>query len=158
MDTLIIFIAKDLFLLAVIIAGIYFLRENRRVQKQMLLLAVLAFPISYLVAKIGSHLYYDPRPFVVTHIAPLIPHAADNGFPSDHALLLATLAAFLTVFNKKAGAVLWVIALLVGAARVLAGVHHPIDIIGSFIIGIAVTYLAWLGIRRVKAFADEVLN
>lgn len=41
--------------------------------------------------------------------------------------------------HKKAGVILGVLAIIVGASRVLAHVHHPIDIIGSLAIaGVAV--------------------
>jgi membrane-associated phospholipid phosphatase len=81
--------------------------------------------------QIGGALYNDPRPFV-GHFKPLIAHVADNGFPSDHALL----AAFLVVCVLLARAWLAVppvvaLAVLVDWARAGAGIHHPIDVIGS---------------------------
>ena len=36
------------------------------------------------VVKLAGALYAHPRPFVVFHAAPLVAHAADNAFPSDH--------------------------------------------------------------------------
>src|SRR6202011_914287 len=29
----------------------------------------------------AGHLIFDPRPFTILHLAPLIPHSTDNGFP-----------------------------------------------------------------------------
>src|SRR5437588_12536207 len=49
--------------------------------------------IAYIAAQIGGALYQDPRPFAVDHFRPLIAHAADNGFPSDHGLLAAAILA-----------------------------------------------------------------
>ena len=99
-----------------------------------MIFAVLLLPLSYIAAKIISHFYFDPRPFVVGNFTPLIPHAADNGFPSDHTLLGAAIAFAIFRFNKKLGLLLLFFAILVGFSRVLAGVHHASDIAGSIVI------------------------
>jgi undecaprenyl-diphosphatase len=59
---------------------------------------------------------------------------ADNGFPSDHTLLATAIAFAIFHFNKKLGLFLFLLAVLVGVARILAGVHHAADIAGSLII------------------------
>ncbi|OJV99344.1 MAG: hypothetical protein BGO39_14005 [Chloroflexi bacterium 54-19] len=101
--------------------------------------------LSYLLSKVGAQLISDPRPFIQTGIAPLIPGALDNGFPSDHTLLVAAVGGILFYFNWKAGLVVWFLALLIGLARVYAGVHHLLDIAGSLVIVLAVTALFILG-------------
>jgi undecaprenyl-diphosphatase len=90
--------------------------------------------LAVVLAVIAGHLYYDPRPFVTHHLVPLIAHAADNGFPSDHALLTAFLAFTMLLYSKRTGVFLLVIALLVSWARVAAHIHNPRDIVGSFVI------------------------
>ncbi len=135
MTPLVIFIANYLYLLPVALFVAYAFKAKER--KAFVMLSIFALPISYLVGVLAGHLFYDPRPFVVSHSVPLFPHAPDNGFPSDHALLTGTLAAIVTVFNAPLGALLWLLALLIGAARVFAGVHHALDIAGSFAIAIA---------------------
>lgn len=148
MDTLMILFAKYLYLLIILGAVIYGLFQPREKQKSMLILTVIALPVIYMVAKIGSHLYYDPRPFVTMHIKPLIPHAPDNGFPSDHTLISAAFASILFVFNKKWGIIAFIFALLVGISRIYVHVHSPIDIAGSFVMSVVVTYLLVLAFRR----------
>jgi undecaprenyl-diphosphatase len=83
---------------------------------------------------LAGHLHYDTRPFVTQHLVPLIPHAADNGFPSDHALFTAFLGFTMLLYSRALGAVLLLIAVLVGAARVAAHIHNPQDIVASFVI------------------------
>ena len=134
MDIFIIFVAKYLLFVSTAIALVYFLKQPRQKQKEILVFAAILLPLSYIVAKILSHFYFDPRPFVLGYFVPLIPHAADNGFPSDHTLLGAAIAFAVFQFNKKLGILLLFLAILVGAARVLAGVHHFTDIAGSIII------------------------
>ena len=99
--------------------------------------------LSILLSQTIAHFYFDARPFIVQHKTPLIPHVPDNGFPSDHALLSGALAALVTPFNLPLGIVLWLLALLIGAGRVLALVHHPIDIFGSFAIAVFSAFVVW---------------
>lgn len=141
MDLLIIFAAKYLLILSVLITlylGWKLPAENKL---RYLIYVVATGAIAYICAKTLSHFYFDPRPFVVNGTVPLIPHAPDNGFPSDHTLLAATLAAITTIFNRNLGIISWICVLLIGAARVAASVHHPIDIAGSVIIAICAAIL-----------------
>jgi len=139
MNILIIFTAKYLLFISAAIAIIYFLKQSRQKQKETLIFAVILLPLSYIIAKIVGHFYFDPRPFVAGHFTPLFPHAADNGFPSDHTLLGVAIAFAVFRFNKKLGLFLLLLAILVGIARVLAGVHHAADIAGSIVIA-AIAY------------------
>jgi len=134
LELLIIFSAKYLLFVSAVIAIIYFLKQSRQRQKEILVFALILFPLSYIIAKILGHFFYDPRPFAIENFMPLIPHAADNGFPSDHTLLGAAIAFAVFRFNKKLGLFLLVLAILVGLARILAGVHHAADIAGSILI------------------------
>lgn len=142
-DTVIIFGAKYLIFISVIIFVWFFIQQPKDKQKQILVFALFALPIIYVVAKILALVYYDPRPFVAGHFMPLIPHDPDNGFPSDHTLLASAIAAVVFFYNKKIGLVLFIVALLIGIARVLSGVHHPIDVGGSIIIAIVMSLAAY---------------
>lgn len=148
MDTLMILCSQYLYLVVVLLGVIFFFLQNRKVQKQMLLFAVISMPVTYLVAKIAGHFYHDTRPFLVYHITPLIPHANTNGFPSDHVLISVAFASLLFVFNKKWGLLAGALALLVGEARIYVWVHAPIDIVGSFIIAIVVAVLVRIILAR----------
>lgn len=144
MNLLIIFVAKYLFLASIIIFLYDLWKLQPKIRKKFLIFSIIAFPLSYITAKISGHFIHDPRPFVVEHIKPLIPHIADNGFPSDHMLLTMTIAAVVFVYNRKLGIILTIIAICIGAARVLARTHHVEDIIGSTVIAILATYAAYL--------------
>lgn len=143
MDFFIIFGAKYLFVLIILTALVYFFTLPKNKKRDFLLFSLIALPTIYIVAKISSLFFYDPRPFVSENIVPLLPHIADNGFPSDHTLISATIAMIVFFYNKKIGALLLIIATIVGISRVLAGVHHPIDIIASFFIAIIVSSLIY---------------
>ncbi len=160
MNSIIIICAEYLYLVLLLAAAIFFFKQPRKIQKSMIICGVIVAPLSYILAKIGSHLYYDTRPFVVGHFIPLIPHALDNGFPSDHMLLVSAVAMIVTFYNKRLGAILWVLALLVGIARVAAGIHHVTDIAGSIIfvlIAAAVYYFA-LGKKQMEREKHPIEN
>ena len=133
MDAVIVAVAQYLYLVPVALFILYGLATKRK--KEFFLFSLFVLPTSYLLGLLAGHLFYDPRPFVADpSVIPLFSHAPDNGFPSDHALLTGTLAAIVSAFNAPLAALLWLLAFLVGGARVLANVHHALDIAGSFAI------------------------
>lgn len=136
-----IFGANYLHLLIIIIAVIQYFLISKTKRQQLTMLAIIALPIMFIVLKLIALLYYDPRPFVVGHFTPLIPHNPDNGFPSDHAILTGAISALIFTVNKKTGIVLWILTFLVAFSRVYVGVHHTIDVVASMAIAITVTYL-----------------
>ena len=137
-DSLAIFGATYLFVLPLIVAGIYVYNLEQKMRRKLCILGFVSFPLIFLVALIARHLYDDPRPFVAQHFTPLIPHDPDNGFPSDHTLIVAAIAAVITTHNRRIGATLWGVVLLVGLSRVYVGVHHFIDITASMVIAACV--------------------
>ena len=151
-DTLSVFAANYLWYVIIGIAAIYFLIQSRPEQKRVLIFAALVLALVYIVSLLGGALYNDPRPFIVAHFVPLIPHKANNGFPSDHVLWSASTAAIIFLSNKYLSVILWLLTILVGAARVYVGVHHPIDIVGSMLMAIVVGSIVYLIIRKMKMF------
>ncbi len=145
LDIFAIFGAKYLFLASFLIAVICALTLSKEQQKKLFYFGLLALPFIYCIAVVAGYFYVNPRPFVVENFIPLIPNDASNGFPSDHTLLVAAIAAVFTFFHKRVALALWTITLLVGAARVYAGVHHVIDVLASMLIAIVGAFVvAWL--------------
>ena len=139
---LIVFGAKYLIIVSVaaLLWSLYILKGKKR--QYLIGLTVVALPVAFLLSRVAGHFYYNARPFVVGNFTPLISHAADNGFPSDHMLLAALLATLVFFVNARLGTIAWVVALLVGISRVVAGVHHTGDIVGSAIISIIAVFIA----------------
>lgn len=140
MDAIIIFFAKYAVFLIVLAAGVYWLTLPKKQKVQMLVFGLILGLVAFILTRIGSALYYDSRPFVDMNIQPIIPHADNNGFPSDHAALAFVAAAATFYMNKKLGIALFVLAALVGLARVLGYIHSVTDILGS-IAFVAVAYV-----------------
>lgn len=142
-----VFGAKYAIALSFMLASVYFFKAPRDIQKHIIIFTAIALPLIYLTALLAGHLYYNPRPFVAENFTPLIPHAADNGFPSDHMLLASAVAAICSFYSRRIGAILWGLALYIGISRVYVGVHHPVDIIGSAVIAVVVSLLVFRGMK-----------
>ncbi len=140
-NLLIVFFAKYAIVLSILGIVLYFFSAEKLDKKKFLILFFISSFFSLVVARVFSLFIYNPRPFVVGHFTPLFSHIADNGFPSDHTLLAAAIAFVVFVRNKKWGIILFVIALLVGFSRVLAGVHHISDVMGSVFIAGAIVFI-----------------
>ncbi|MFA5096753.1 MAG: phosphatase PAP2 family protein [Candidatus Omnitrophota bacterium] len=137
-------------MLSIIIASIWFLRQPGPRQKEFLILGCVYLPLALVIFELAGQFYYNPRPFAVGGFEPLIPHKADNGFPSHHTLAAAIPAAMVFVFSRRAGYGLWALAVFTGLSRIYAGLHHGIDILGSVLIAITALPLAYFIVRRLK--------
>lgn len=147
MDSIIIFCAKYLIFFIFLIAAYTFYKTRHR--REFVLTVILAIVIALIMAKIAGSLYFHPRPFVIEHIKPLIPHGSDNGFPSEHTIAAMTLTTTIYFYRKKFAAIALLLTLLVGFGRVLAHVHSPIDILGGICIGVAAGYLGYKGSKLI---------
>lgn len=144
MHALVTLIAKDFIGLSVLLTAYTWWRVEQRQKVRFIVFAIVAAVGAIVLAKIGSKLYYDPRPFVTGHFTPYFSHGADNGFPSDHSLLAATLGFICYRYSRKLGLVTLFIGVLIGLARVIAGVHHLADVVGAFAFAaIAVIIVGW---------------
>lgn len=151
MNFLAIFAAQYLIFIIVILGVAYFLHRPSREKRELVVFTFITLPIIYIISRICSTLYFNPRPFINNEFLALIPHKANNGFPSDHTLLSSAVAMIIWHFNKKIGSFLMVLALLVGLSRVYVGVHHYMDIFASLIISfvtvIVIEKLIWQKVK-----------
>lgn len=139
--------AEYLFLVVPAAALIYWISAPPAIKRYLIFFGFIVGVLSVIIGQVIAHFYFDPRPFVTGHFQPLIPHGADNGFPSDHTLLSSVIAATVTATNASLGIVLWVITAAVAVARVAAGLHRPVDVIGSGCIAAISAAIAWLLLR-----------
>ncbi|HET7120219.1 MAG TPA: phosphatase PAP2 family protein [Solirubrobacterales bacterium] len=120
--------------------------------------AVLGAGFGLAVGKVISELVDRARPFVADpHGVHLFSgHAADPGFPSDHAT--AAFAIAVAILLRKRG---WGIAALAAATvlsigRVALGVHYPSDVLAGAALGAAASLVLWAPPLRMRidALAD----
>lgn len=154
MNLIVILGAEYLFIAIGIIAFIYWLRLTSKQKLKVAVFGIITIIIAFLLAKLGGAIFYNARPFVTDHVTSLFPHIADNGFPSDHTLFSAVIAVTICSVSKKLGLLLGGLAIIVGISRVLANIHHPIDIIGSLVFamisGLIAYYLTPKIIKLIK--------
>jgi undecaprenyl-diphosphatase len=149
MTTVVTISAQYLIFAVILIAVIAAAFSKKELWWSIIKLAVLSFGLAFLLAYIAGLIYYDTRPFIAEHIEPLVPHAANNGFPSDHTLAAMVTAAVIFVYCRWWGILLGALAILVGVARIYADLHYTVDIIASITIAIIATFVAWLTLRKV---------
>lgn len=154
MHHIITLIAKDFIIIPPLILAIVWLRLSTKNKKQAIVIAIIASAITVALAFIGSKLFNDPRPFIAGNFEPYFAHGADNGFPSDHTLLAGLCAALTCIYSKRFGVLALVVAATIGTSRVVAGVHHEADIIGSLVFaGLGTVVAEQLVQRRIKKAA-----
>src|SRR3989344_4036430 len=166
MEQIVIFFAEYfwwVFTIAVIAGFLWVERENIKLGIYYSTLAVVSALIARLVVKpILLTFISRSRPFMTSGNAPLIPEdvvaACCNSFPSCHALFVFALATTVFMYNKKWGMVAYICALLVGIARVLAGVHYPTDILGGAVIGAITAWIIWHIAHKFDFFEEKVYN
>jgi undecaprenyl-diphosphatase len=124
-----------------------FLARLRRSWREDLTEGVLAGIATILTVKVASALYFHHRPFVVFHAGPLVAHAADNSFPSDHLAACGLAFGYLWTRNRLLAVVVAISAIIIGFARVIALLHWPLDVISGFLIGLATIVLIQIIIR-----------
>jgi len=104
--------------------------------KRILLEGAGVVALGLLVNQLITVFYFHPRPFMMGLCKPLISHAPETSFPSDHATLLfgAALALLSRPGWRGKGGLLLCIALVGAWGRVYTGLHFPFDILGSLVV------------------------
>ncbi len=152
MDSLIVFFSFYLPYIVIAAAGIFIFMHHEVFKSGNPILAIfekkkeisrafLTGVLAWLVAKFLKLLFAIARPVnALDNINPLLVKT-DYSFPSGHATFFMALAFSIYFFHKRAGYVFMLLAVLIGLARIMAGVHFPVDILGGFILGALIAYL-----------------
>ena len=136
-DWAIIFLAEYLpYLIAAHFIYLIWRKKNKR--ERLLLTFFSSFSLFLLWGVLVSFLHYFLpmlRPFVEHQFVPLVV-AKGMSFPSGHATVFMTLATLTLFVSKKYFSWYAAGAMLIGVARVAAGVHYPLDILVGWGIGL----------------------
>jgi membrane-associated phospholipid phosphatase len=102
--------------------------------------------VGWLLARLAKLAVGRPRPGgLVEDVVLRGGETGGLGYPSGHVTIAAGLATVLTfVLPPRWRAVPWVVVTLVGSARMYAGMHLPLDLVGGALLGVLVA----LGVRR----------
>ncbi|KAG0186391.1 hypothetical protein DFQ28_007944 [Apophysomyces sp. BC1034] len=106
--------------------------------------AALAAALGLTLAQVIGAIWPHPRPFAIGLGHQWIPHANDPSLPSDHTTLAFSVACSLLLHagTRVPGRVLALAALMVGWARIYAGLHFPLDVGCGMLLGGASAMLA----------------
>jgi undecaprenyl-diphosphatase len=150
-DGVVVFLAVYFPYIVILLAGIFLLFHHEVfsaenpfkafIQKWKEIMLVFFSGIFAWVLAYGlKFLFHTGRPFdVLPKVISLFPETG-YAFPSGHATFFMALAIALFFSHKKAGYWFIFFAVIIGIARIIAGVHFPIDILGGFALGFFIAF------------------
>lgn len=112
---------------------------------------IISVTITLLVAlgvSIGlKYLIKLPRPFLTLEINPALLYGSYDSFPSGHATIFFALAGIMSYYEKNTRWFFLGSAILISIARIVVGIHYPLDILVGAGIGLGI---AWIVHRYIK--------
>ncbi len=133
-------IAHDLVYVFLLIFAIAWLRGSHEVKTGIIKAAIFT-AITLSISEVLSAVLNTPRPFVMEVGRTLIEHAPTGSFPSNHMSIFSGIAlAYYFSAQRDLGRILVWTAWLVAWSRIYVGVHFPIDMVGAFLIALAVNF------------------
>lgn len=148
MGIVVIFLANYLHFFVFLGGGLLAWQLPSEKRTSFIITALIALPLAFVLGEIAGLLFQNPRPFVELGISPLVPHEANNGFPSTHALVAMTVAFTTFLYDRNIGLMLSGMAVFVGIGRILALVHSPLDVVGSALIATSVAGVAFYLVQK----------
>jgi len=124
---------------------VYFILTKKKIAAvRTISLALIGAFLAWILASLYKYNMPAPRPFeVLSNIKPLFIPGRGESFPSDHAVFFSTLGFLIFYQNRRLGLIFLLSALVIGATRVLAGVHWPVDILAGFGFGFIFSLVAY---------------
>ena len=143
-DTIAILAAQYMPLIFVIVLIYLWIKKGTKT-KNIVLYSIYAAILGLIINYVIGLLYFHPRPFMIPVGTTLFPYAAETSFPSDHTTFMLSIALMMSYFKetRKIGIILAVLGLIGGLSRVFAGVHFPLDILGSVCVAIIVSLVIY---------------
>lgn len=150
-DKLFVFIAETFPYIVVLLAVIFLLVQHKIIYSENKLqefikkwkeifFVFFSGICAWLIAYILKILIHTPRPFEVLPGVYSLFGETGFAFPSGHATFFIALAFSIFFKHKRTGYVFMFFAFLIGIARIITGVHFPLDIVGGFVLGSLIAY------------------
>ncbi len=152
LDDLFAWLATYLPAVVVVIVALLFLvpwARQRLPRRQGAVTGTIAAALALAINQPIAHAVDRTRPYLThPHAQLLIGRSHDPSFPSDHATGAFAIAVAMWFYDRVAGTVLLMLAVVLSFARVYAGTHYPSDVVGGAAIGAAVALLLRLPALR----------
>ncbi|MBI5413583.1 phosphatase PAP2 family protein [Candidatus Peregrinibacteria bacterium] len=152
------FVALAEWVIFALVAGlalfILFKKDDKKRGALALQALASAFVGKVLVVSFIRIFFYRFRPFVAGAVTQLEPHnPLEASFPSGHATIMFAMAFSVLFGDTKWGIFYFIIALISSLARVVVGVHYPMDIFGGMLVALLSSIavkLAWNSLKAKK--------
>ena len=160
LDKIMVFFAEYfIFLLALFMVILWFVKPNRTRNREMLLCAAYSFIFSEIIGKFVGVFVYHTQPFTAhSGINVLVEHGINNSFPSDHTILVFSILTVFFLYNRNIkGFIALLLAFIVGFARIFVGVHYPIDVGVGIVIGVTMSIFCYTVLAN-STFFEKTFN
>ena len=160
-DDVIRLLASDFFLPIMITMAAFALwfmgktSQARALNQRAFLYAAIGAGFANLLVRIANDNFYRARPFIAmpdTQVLFYRPH--DPSFPSNAAAFAFAITAGVFLVNRRWGMLIGAGAVMFTVARIIAGMHYPLDVVSGGIIGILT---AWVFAKALDV-ADPLLQ
>ena len=111
-------------------------KKGKSIAKKMIVVLVVTTILTQLIKIIVMR----PRPYTELTNLILLDLGTDYSFPSGHTSTSTAMAYILACEYKKW--ILMLIPVIVGFSRLYIGVHYPSDVLGGFLLGLVIAYMA----------------
>lgn len=155
LDQLMVFGAEYVIYLTFVFIFILAIKGGFR-EKKALLLSLICIPVVILIIKIIHLFFFEPRPFIVNDISPLVVYNADASFPSRHASIMSVIAFSYVYFKSKWTPIFLILLFWVGISRVYVGVHYPLDILGGILTAVISLIIAKQIVKFLKVKLSQI--
>ncbi|MFQ6015121.1 MAG: phosphatase PAP2 family protein [Anaerolineae bacterium] len=132
--------------------------QERYAKQQAILQCVLTLALVNIVAKALNLVYPRPRPFTFNEVNLLFYRPSDPSFPSNATAIAFGLATPVWSKDRPLGTIMYLLASLLGLARVYVGVQYPFDILGGALVGIFSALAVLRSSRRIQPLTDLIIR
>lgn len=157
LDGAMLFLAQYSGYFLVLGAAVLFFFLKKDWKKQTFFFSVTSLSLLFssgFITPLIRYFFYRPRPYIALSLESLITKTT-SAFPSGHAAFFFALSVAVLFFHKRLGVWFLIVSVLMGFARVYAGVHYPLDIVGGAAIGV-VSVLFAVFVLEPKRFGERV--
>lgn len=96
----------------------------------------------YIITEAIRFFYHRPRPYLMFEDVRGLIDKNSGSFPSGHMAFIFAFAGALYMKDKKWGTVFFIVGVVSGIGRIMAGVHFPTDILGGILIGLVIGWIS----------------
>lgn len=131
-----------LLVVAIYSLSIFYLVLNK---DSRIILFILGPAVDFIFISLFRNYTNKPRPYDTYNFIPLVKfkHGKGKSFPSRHTASAFIIAMACFYLNIYLGFFTFIIAFLIGASRIISGVHFPRDVIAGMLISILWGYICF---------------